>query len=74
MIMQTVKDLSIEDLKALIGEVVEEKFREILVDPDVGLVLRPEIRERLLKDLEAPQREGENIPAAELARRCGLEW
>ena len=72
--MQTVKDLSIEELKALIGEVVEEKFREMLVDPDAGLALRPEIRERLLRDMEAPQQEGENIPAAELARRRGLEW
>ena len=72
--MQTVKDLSIEELKALIGEVVEEKLREILVDPDAGLVLRPEIRERLLRDLEEPQQESENIPAAELARRRGLEW
>jgi len=72
--MQTVKDLSIEELKTVIGEVVEEKLREILVDPDVGLALRPEVRERLLKDLEEPQREGENIPVAELARRRGLEW
>jgi hypothetical protein len=72
--MQTVKDLSIEELKALIGEVVEEKFREVLADPDAGLVLRPEIRERLLRDLEEPQQEGQNIPVAELARRRGLEW
>ena len=72
--MQTIKDLSIEELRALIGEVVEEKFREILVDPDAGLTLRPEIRERLLRDLSQPQREGENIPAAELARRRGLKW
>jgi hypothetical protein len=72
--MQTVKDLSVEELKAVIAEVVEEKFREILVDPDAGLVLRPEVRERLRSDLEAPQVEGENIPAAEVARRRGLEW
>jgi len=72
--MQTVKDLSIEELKLLIGEVVEEKFREILVDPDAGLALRPEIRERLLRDLQEPQSEGKNIPAAEVARRRGLEW
>jgi hypothetical protein len=72
--MQTLKDLSIEELKALIGEVVEEKFREILVDPDAGLALRPEVRERLQSDLEQPQQEEENIPAAEVARRRGLEW
>jgi hypothetical protein len=72
--MQTVKDLSIEELKALIAEVVEEKFREILADPDVGLALRPEVRERLRADLKEPQMEGGNIPAAEVARRRGLEW
>jgi hypothetical protein len=58
-----------EELKALIAEVVEEKFREILVDPDAGLVLRPEVRERLRSDLEEPQQEGQNIPVAEVARR-----
>ncbi len=72
--MQTVKDLSVEELKALIGEVVEGTLREILSDPDGGLALRPEIRERLLRDLQDPQEEGQNIPAAELARRRGLEW
>jgi len=72
--MQTVKDLSIEELKALIGEVVEEKFREILTDPDARLALRPEVRERLLRDLEHPRIEGESIPATEVARRRGLEW
>jgi len=72
--MQTVKDLSIEELRILIGEVVEEKFRELLIDPDAGLPLRPEIRERLLQDLQEPEQELDNIPAVELARRRGLEW
>lgn len=72
--MQTVKDLTVEELKAVIGEVVEEKLREMLIDPDAGLALRPEIRERLLKDLQEPQHDGRDISAAELARRCGLEW
>jgi hypothetical protein len=72
--MQTVKDLTVEELKAVIGEVVEEKLRDLLTDPDAGLALRPEVQERLLKDLREPQPEGENIPAAELARHRGLEW
>ena len=72
--MQTVKDLSVEELKAVIGEGVEEKLREMLIDPEAGLALRPEIRERLLKDLQEPRPDGQNIPASELARRRGLEW
>ena len=74
MSMQTAKDLSVEELRAVIGEVVEEKLREIFSDPDVGLALRPEIQERLRTDLQQVQEEGQNIPAAELARRRGLDW
>jgi len=29
---------------------------------------------RNMKDLQEPQQKSENIPAAELARRRGLEW
>jgi len=72
--MRTVKDLSVEELKVVIGQVVEEKLREILGDPDAGLKLRPEIQERLQTDLEEPQPAAQNVPAAELARRRGLEW
>ncbi len=46
--MQAVNDLTIEELKAMIGEVVEEKLRELLTDPDAGLALRPEVQGRLL--------------------------
>lgn len=72
--MQTVKDLTIEEFKAVVGEVVEEKLRELLIDPDAGLTLRPEIEARLRQQLENPKLGGECIPAAEVARRRGLEW
>ena len=71
--MQTVKDLTIEEFKAVVGEVVEEKLRELLADPDAGLSLRPEIEARLREQLQNPQLNGESISAAEVARRLGLE-
>jgi hypothetical protein len=72
--MQTVKDLTIEELKAVVGEVVEEKLREFLTDPDDGLTLRPDIEARLRQQLQNSQPDGKSIPAAEVARRLGLEW
>jgi hypothetical protein len=72
--MNTVKDLSIEELKALVGDVVEEKLRELMLDPDAGLTLRPEVEERLRKELRGRRPDGGNVSAAELARRRGLEW
>jgi hypothetical protein len=67
-----IKDLSVEELRSLIGEVVEEKLQELLGDPDEGLEVRPEIRERLLNSLS--QVPHETSPASEVARSLGLEW
>jgi len=72
--MQTVKDLTIEEFKAVVGEAIEEKLLELLKDPDTGLTLRPEVEARLREQLQNPQLDSESIPAAEVARRQGLEW
>jgi len=71
--MQTVKDMSVEELRDLIAQVVEEKFRELLVDPDEGLSLRPEVEERLRASLSEPRKSRRTIPAAEVARRLGVD-
>ncbi len=72
--MSKVRELSIEELRALIGEVVEEKLRELLGDPDEGLTLRPEIQDRLAKSLDQPKESRQPVPAPEVARRLGLDW
>ena len=63
--MQTVKDLTIEESKAIVGEVIEEKLREFLTDPDGGPTLRIEVQDRLRKELQEPHPESENIPLLE---------
>ena len=72
--MSMVGELSIEERRALIGEVVEEKLREMLGDPDEGLALRPEIQGRLIKSLDQPKESRETVTATEVARRLGLDW
>ncbi|MEW6162967.1 MAG: hypothetical protein AB1606_06620 [Nitrospirota bacterium] len=62
-----VGDLSREELKALIGEVIEEKFRE-LFDPDYGL----EFREDFIQALETSMASKERIPFEDVKKRLGL--
>ena len=72
--MQTVRDLSIEELRALIADVVEETLRDLVGDPDAGVELRPEVRERLLKTLNQPRESRRTVPASEVARQIGVDW
>ncbi len=72
--MPTVNELSIDELKALIEEVVEEKLQEMLRDPDEGLSLRPEVEERLVKSLNQAKESRRTVSAQEVARDLGLNW
>ncbi len=69
-----VKELSVEQLKVLIQEAVEEKLQEILGDPDQRLELREDIKERLKHSLAAMEHGETGIPIGQVAREIGLEW
>ena len=69
-----VADLTIDELKELIREVVTQAMVETLGDPDAGLELREDMKARLQRSLEAVEAGGETIPAEVVAARLGLDW
>jgi hypothetical protein len=44
---KTVAEMSTEELKTMLDELIETKLTEMLGDPDRGLELRPDLHERL---------------------------
>ena len=48
-----VADLTVDELKGLIKEVVTQALPEVLRDPDEGLELRPEAADQLRRSLAA---------------------
>jgi hypothetical protein len=69
-----VKDLTVEDLKLLIQETVTETMESFLNDPDKGKQIDPEIKQQLLDSLHQSQSGERGIPAAEVAKKLGLNW
>jgi len=67
-----VGQLSTDELKEIIGSVVEEKLKEILGDPDEGLDLNNNIRERLLQQQRAVTEGERGDDLNEVAERLGL--
>jgi hypothetical protein len=74
MAYSSVADLTVDELRSLIKEVVTQTILEILGDPDEGLELHEEIKERLHRSIAATQAGSETRPAQEVAARLGLEW
>jgi hypothetical protein len=62
-----------DELRALIEESVELKLMELLKDPDWGLELKKDARDRLRRSFAAEQRGARGITAEELAKRLGIK-
>ncbi len=44
---KTVAQMTVEDLRTLIGELIEDRILELMNDPDEGLQIRASVRRRL---------------------------
>lgn len=53
---RTVAEMTTDELRQMIGELIEGKLIEIFGDPDAGLELRDSVRERLLRQREEVSR------------------
>lgn len=62
-----ISDLSKEEFKILLGDVIEEKLRE-LFDPDYGL----ELREEFVQRLETSVASKERVSLEEVKKKLGM--
>lgn len=69
----TISDLTVDEFKKLIREVVLQTLSEIFGDPDQGLELREEFEVELRRTLAADDPR-QTSPAQEVAARLGLTW
>ncbi|MDJ0689346.1 MAG: hypothetical protein QNJ41_12630 [Xenococcaceae cyanobacterium MO_188.B32] len=69
-----VKDLTVQELKAIIRETVIETLGEYLEDADKELELKEDVKQQLLDSLQETESGVSGIPAEEVANKLGLEW
>ncbi|HEV8540551.1 MAG TPA: hypothetical protein VGQ60_05255 [Nitrospiraceae bacterium] len=63
-------DLTLEELKELVKGIVDDRLRELLGDPDLGMEMGEAIRARLKQSLASSAR----ITGEEVAEKIGLRW
>ena len=62
--------LTPEQLKQFVRGLVDDRLRELIGDPDLGLELGETLRARLKASLENSER----LSGEELAEKLGLRW
>jgi hypothetical protein len=69
----TVAELTVDELKYIIQEAMEQKLSEMFGDPDEGLELRPEIEQRLRRSLAYVAAGGKTFSLEEITARVEAE-
>jgi hypothetical protein len=68
----TVGQMTTDELREMIGALIEQKLLELLGDPDEGLEIRKAVRDRLLRQKKAVAGGERGEPLEEVTRRLGL--
>jgi len=63
-------ELTLDELKELVKGIVDDRLRELLGDPDLGLEMGEGIRARLRQSLTATER----LSGDDVAEKLGLRW
>ncbi|MDW8214170.1 MAG: hypothetical protein RMJ55_11480 [Roseiflexaceae bacterium] len=71
--MDTVAQMTRDELRELIETTIEQKLLELLGDPDAGLPIRKAVHNRLLRQQQAVARGERGEPFEDVVRRLGLE-
>ena len=69
-----VADLTIDEFRELVQEVVIQTLSEIIVDPNEGLELRDDFAEELKQSLANVESGDKTVPAQKVAEKLGLTW
>ncbi len=65
-----ISDLTLDELKELVKGIVDDRLRELLGDPDLGMELGEAIRVRLKASLASTER----LTGDDVAEKLGLKW
>jgi hypothetical protein len=71
--VNTVAEMTKDELREMIEAVIEQKLVELLGDPDEGLIIRKSVRDRLLRQKQAVASGERGEPFESVVRQLGLE-
>ncbi len=65
-----ISDLTADELKELVKGLVDDRLRELMGDPDLGMELGEAVRARLKASLASTER----LTGDDVAEKLGLKW
>jgi len=74
MLETKISDLTIDEFRSLVREIVRQTLTEMLTDPDEGLALQDGLETALRRSIKAVNEGAPTYEANDAAKRLGIEW
>ncbi|MCJ7432046.1 MAG: hypothetical protein MUO77_01020 [Anaerolineales bacterium] len=74
MLETKISDLTVDEFRALMRDIVRQTLDEALNDPDEGLSLRDGLEEALNHSINAVNEGAPTYDAEDAAKRLGIKW
>ena len=74
MLENKVSDLTIDELRMIIHDVVTQTLTEMLADPDEGLALQDGLEKALQRSIKSVREGAPVFDASEVANNLNLDW
>ena len=69
-----VSDLTVDEFRSLVRDIVRETLNEMLSDPDEGLDLKDGVEEALRRSIKAFNEGAPTYDANAVAKKLGVDW
>jgi hypothetical protein len=74
MLGNKVSDLTVDEFRSLVRDIVRETINEMLSDPDEGLALQDGLEDALRRSIKVVNEGAETYDADEAAKKLGINW
>jgi hypothetical protein len=74
MLGNKISDLTVDEFRSLVRDIVRETINEMLSDPDEGLALQDGLEDALRHSIKAVNEGAETYDADDAAKKLGFEW
>ena len=74
MLGNKVSDLTVDEFRSLVRDIVRETIHEMLSDPDEGLALQDGLEDALHRSIKAVNEGAETYGADDAAKKLGIDW
>jgi hypothetical protein len=74
MLGNKISDLTVDEFRSLVRDIVRDTINEMLTDPDEGMTLQDGLEDALRRSIKEVNEGAQTYDAGDAAKKLGIDW